>query len=83
MADEIESGIIAHIKGLLKGRPVPVDGGTSLIAKGLLDSLDILDLVEFMERTFQVKFATEDLNPDHFETPAAAAALVRRKKGAA
>jgi acyl carrier protein len=40
----------------------------SLLAKGILDSLEILKLMTFIEESFGVQVADADLVPENFET---------------
>lgn len=76
---DVENEIIHYLDERINDPSLKVDAQTSLIAKGLLDSLDLLDLMEFMERRFQIKLDSADLNPDDFENPGLLAALVHRK----
>ncbi|MDR4498470.1 MAG: acyl carrier protein [Candidatus Scalindua sp.] len=40
----------------------------SLLESGLLDSMNILELVAHLERVYEVEFTTEDLTHKNFET---------------
>lgn len=40
----------------------------SLVESGIIDSLGIMKLVDFIEREFRVKIGDEDLIPENFET---------------
>ena len=40
----------------------------SLVESGVIDSLGIMKLVEFIERTFEIKVDDTDLVPEHFDT---------------
>lgn len=40
----------------------------SLVESGIIDSLGIMKLVEFVENTFSVKIGDDDLIPENFET---------------
>lgn len=51
---------------------------TALIEQGILDSIEILNLVAFIEERFEVTLPVEDFVPENFSTPAAIAALVGR-----
>lgn len=52
---------------------------TALLSSGLLDSLQVLDWVEYLEKKWNVSLQDETLTPDQFETAAAAAAFVATK----
>jgi acyl carrier protein len=64
-----------------EGFPHPDD--TSLLREGIIDSLGVVELVEFLQAHFQVKVEQPDVRPDNFDSVAKMAAFVRRKRGAA
>lgn len=76
---EIENPILQHVQNLVHDKNFRVERDTSLIAKGVLDSLDILDLIEFIESSFRIKLTGDDLNPDFFETVSTIVELVQKK----
>lgn len=51
---------------------------TELIEQGILDSLQVLNLVCFMEEQFAVVLPVEEFVPENFRTAATVAAMVRR-----
>ena len=51
------------------------------IFPGIVDSLGVLDLAEFVEKTYGVKIGDDELLVDNFHSLAAIAALVERKLG--
>lgn len=72
-----------QIRGYLTtkfGPSVSVDG--SLLDSGLLDSLGIFELVAFLQDTFGVEVADEDIVPDNFETVAQISSYVDGKLSA-
>lgn len=40
----------------------------NLLAKGLIDSLRMLDLMSFLEQHYQLKVEDDDLMPENFES---------------
>ena len=62
-------------------RQQPPADDDSFLDLGLVDSLGILELVEFISESFGLMVTDEDLNPDDFGSIASLAALVRRKLG--
>ena len=52
-----------------------------LLTSGILDSLGVLDVVGFLEETFEISIVDEDLVPEHFESLKSIAAFVARKGG--
>ena len=54
----------------------------SLLREGIIDSLGVVELVEFLQGQFQLKVEQQDVRPDNFDSVAKMAAFVRRKRGA-
>lgn len=52
----------------------------SLIAGGLVDSLAVLGVVEFLESRFELRLDPEDLTGENFDSIAAMAELVRARR---
>ena len=44
------------------------DDDASFLEEGIVDSLGIMDLVGFIEETFELTVADEDLTPDNFDS---------------
>jgi acyl carrier protein len=65
------------LAGLPTGQ-APVMADTALIEQGILDSIEILNLVAFLEERFAITLPVEEFVPENFSTPAAIAALVGR-----
>lgn len=55
----------------------------SLLREGIIDSLGVVELVEFLQSRFNVKVEQQEVRPDNFDSVANMAAFVRRKTGAA
>ena len=55
----------------------------SLMQSGTLDSTGILELINFVEETFHIQVADEEMFPENFDSVAAIANFVARKKKAA
>jgi acyl carrier protein len=51
---------------------------TELVVQGILDSIEILNLVSFLEEHFGVSVPIDDFIPENFATPRAIADLVGR-----
>jgi acyl carrier protein len=54
----------------------------SLLENGVIDSMGVLDLVEFIETQFNVTVDDEDLVPENFQNIARIAAYVEKKRNA-
>jgi acyl carrier protein len=68
---------LSESKGLSKDGVLKLD--TPLVQSGIVDSLGMVDLVQFLEETFTIRINDEDMVPDNFDTVAAMAAFVERK----
>jgi acyl carrier protein len=53
----------------------------SLLESGIVDSLGILDLVAFLEKTYGIRVGDEELNPENFGSIASVARFVATKRG--
>ena len=62
-------------------RQHPPADDDSLLDLGLVDSLGVLELVEFVSDSFGITVSDEDLNPDNFGSIASLAIFVERKAG--
>ena len=51
---------------------------TSLVEEGVLDSMKILQLINWLEATYEIKVGVEEMLPTSFETPQAIAEMVMR-----
>ena len=51
----------------------------SLIESGIIDSLTILKILNFLKETFKIKITNDELIPENFETLNAINGLVHRK----
>jgi acyl carrier protein len=60
-----------------KGYPYPDDA--SFLDNGIIDSMNVMELIMFIEETFHLKIADEDIVPDHFDSVSKIANYVRLK----
>ncbi len=67
---DIQSTIIDFIKeNFIMGRSeTTIDVEESLIESGIMDSTGVLELVEFLEATFDIQIEDEELIPENLET---------------
>jgi acyl carrier protein len=59
-----------------------VDEHASLIESGLLDSIDQIKLVSFLEQSFDIAIEAEDLSAGHLESISAIERFVRARTSA-
>jgi acyl carrier protein len=77
--DRYEQPILEYIAGVVaESSDMPVMRDTALLETGLLDSINLVRLLQFMEERFSIKIPDGDLGPDLFESPATLAAYVER-----
>jgi acyl carrier protein len=65
----------------LKGRSQSVAVDNSLLDGNLMDSMGILDLVDFVEAEFGITVEGEELLPENFQTIAVLTAFIQTKLG--
>jgi acyl carrier protein len=53
----------------------------SLLREGIIDSLGVVELVEFLQKQFNLKIEQQEVRPENFDSVAKLAAFVRRKNG--
>lgn len=58
--------------------PNPLPADTALIEQGILDSIEILNLVAFLEESFGIALPIESFVPENFATPHTIATLMAR-----
>lgn len=63
------------------GSGEPVTLQTGLLEQGLLDSIGLVGLIQFIESEFALQIPDADLTPELFETPASVADYVARRLG--
>ena len=68
---------------LLSDTGFPHQDDVSFLQEGIIDSLGVMELVEFVQKTFGVKVEQSEVIPEHFDSVARLAAFVRRKAAAA
>ncbi len=83
MAEDIKSAVKEFIlREFLPGEnPDELTDGTPLITGGVLDSIATLKLVLFIEERFGVTLQAHETDPEHLDTLAQIASLIRSKQG--
>lgn len=79
-----QSVIMGDVKAFLSRhvRGVDVKDSDDIFAMGLVSSMFAMQLVEFIEKRFQIEIGPDDLEMDNFRTINAISALIERKAGA-
>jgi acyl carrier protein len=73
----IRNFIATHLLYSNEGFTYPDDA--SLLREGIIDSLGVVELVEFLQAKFNVKVEQAEVRPDNFDSVAKMAAYVRKK----
>ena len=67
---------------LLDGADEPIGAEDHLLQQGLVDSLGVVQLVEFLEQEFGVEIKPGDVTLKHFKTLNSIVALIDAKRAA-
>ncbi len=57
-----------------------IDDDVALLESGVIDSLGVLDLVQFLDESFGITISDDELTPDNFSSINAMAAFVEQKR---
>lgn len=73
--------IVTYLQGVVaeSGNGLAVTGDTPLLESGLLDSINLVRLVQFLEEQFAIRIPDSDLGADLFATPAAISAYINKR----
>lgn len=71
--------LIEHIKRETKVDDITLT--TPLLEKKILDSLQLIQLIAFIESSYGITIKAEDLVPEHFQTVNSMMGLINRSKG--
>ena len=80
--NDIEQPIVDYISAMVaETGGAPVDRGSALLEAGVLDSINLVRLVQFLEERFKLSIPDADMGAELFESPATVAAYVQRRVG--
>lgn len=80
---DVQTAILDHIRSVAAGSDVAVTPDTLLLETGLLDSINLVGLLQFLEERFSLSVPDSDIGADLFSSPATLAAYVERRLGIA
>ena len=69
------------VNNFLFGDGEKLDDSSSLLDKGIIDSTGILELVSFLEDTFDIKVNDDELLPENLDSLNNLTAFVEKKRG--
>jgi len=67
------------VEQFLFGEGDTLRGDTSFLEEGIIDSTGILELVMFLEETYDIKVEDSELVPENFDTPDNIARYLEKK----
>ena len=81
----MEQTIIDFIKNdILNGQPdVELDAQEDLLGSGLIASMSMMRIIQFIEQEFDIKVAPQDMTIEHFMTVETMANYVKQSKAVA
>ena len=65
---------------LFSGNDYPYPDEASFLEEGIVDSMNVLELVGFVEEKFGIKVDDHEIVPDHFDSVSRLAAFVDSKQ---
>jgi acyl carrier protein len=76
-----DTEIVAYLQGVVaeSGNSLTVTSETELLETGLLDSINLVRLVQFLEERFGIRISDADLGVELFATPAAISSYVEQR----
>jgi acyl carrier protein len=74
---DIEKALLTEIAVGLDKKSLSPD--EDLLEQGIIDSLGLMKLVDFMEKNFGIKIIDEDIVPDNFQSLSSMARLVEQQ----
>jgi len=75
-----EKAILDFVHEALLPEPQPLNPHTSLFSAGIVDSMALVELIDFLERTFHIKVQPIDIVSENFDTIKKITSLVSRKQ---
>lgn len=80
MADGIREQVRGFIiENFLFGEEIELNDTDSLLDKGIIDSTGVLEIIDFLEATYDIHLATEELIPENLDSIDRLVRLIHRK----
>lgn len=74
--DNILENILSWLGNKIQNKKEDINPATELITNNLIDSMEFLELVSFLEEKFNIELDPDVLTPENFKTPSHVAAMV-------
>ena len=78
---DIEQSIMQHIQDVAATSQISVTRETGLLDTGLLDSINLVGLIQFIEDKFKIRIPDSDIGAELFASPASLITYVERRLG--
>ena len=78
---DVQEAILGHIRSVAAGSDVSIAPDTRLLETGLLDSINLVGLLQFLEERFSLSVPDSDIGAELFDSPATLTAYVERRLG--
>jgi acyl carrier protein len=75
----IEQSILDHIREVAAPSDTPITRDTGLLETGVLDSINLVGLIQFIEEHFAIRIPDGDIGSELFTSPATLTAYVERR----
>jgi acyl carrier protein len=77
----VESAVRQFLQSELGKDVSRLGSDDSLLETGMIDSVGVMQLVAFLERSYAIKVGDDDLMPDNFDTLTAISTFVASRRG--
>jgi acyl carrier protein len=83
--DDVEQFVIEYLqsRSLTRSTSGALNSDSKLMEAGMLDSLDLMSLVNHMEQAYGFTLPDDEFVPENFETPRSIAGMIKRVRAAA
>jgi Acyl carrier protein len=78
MKEKVQSFVVEHF---LFGQGAGFQDGASFLEQGIMDSTGVLELVAFLQETFGITVADDELLPENLDSVDLICAYLERKRG--
>ena len=72
--------LFEYLKSNFNLENIELTGETKLISSGIIDSINTLKLVDFIEDSFEIELEASEVSRDNLDTPNLIIELINRKK---
>jgi D-alanine--poly(phosphoribitol) ligase subunit 2 len=79
--NDVEQSILEHIREVASASQTRIERDTGLLETGLLDSINLVGLIQFLEERFGIRIPDSDIGSDLFASPASLIAYVEARIG--